>query len=116
MSGWTLETLKEHFDQRFSDQDRAVTAALEAAKEATTKAENAADKRFDAANEFRGQLADQASHFMPRTEAEQRLGVLEAAYSRQTGKEDGIGRFGVVLISLGSLLVAAASVAIALFR
>ncbi len=69
ISGWTVDTLKEHlesmaaaydrrYEQRFEAQEQAVTAALNAAKEAVQKAEVAAEKRFDAVNEFRGQLAE----------------------------------------------------------
>ena len=39
MSQWTIETLKELMEQRFIDQDKAVQAALQAAKEAVAKAE-----------------------------------------------------------------------------
>jgi hypothetical protein len=67
------------YQQRFDAQEKAVRDALAAAKEAVTaaltaadraviKAEDAATKRFDAVNEFRGQLADQAAGFMPRAE------------------------------------------------
>lgn len=126
-SGWNLETLKEHLlalmaerdqrnQQRFDGQEKAVVAALHAAKEAVDKAETASNKRFDASNEFRQQLSDQAATFMPRREAEQRLGVLESQANRQGGKEDGMGRFGAILISIASLLVAAISGAVVIFR
>lgn len=52
-------------------QKEAVAAALNAAEKAVLKAEGAAEKRFDATNEFRQQLGDQAREFMPRREAEQ---------------------------------------------
>jgi hypothetical protein len=74
-AGWTVETIKEHFDaileqkdtrdqQRYDASqkaleaallaaDRAVQAALQAAKEAVQKAEMAADKRFELLNELR---------------------------------------------------------------
>jgi hypothetical protein len=77
--------------QRFEDQDKAVLAALAAqekavaaalaaqekssaaalasADRAVTKAELAAGERFASVNEFRAQLADQASTFMSRPEA-----------------------------------------------
>jgi hypothetical protein len=48
-------------------------------EKAITKAEIANDKRFDAVNEFRSQLADQARTFMPRTEAVQ---LADAATAR----------------------------------
>ncbi len=76
MNGWTLETLKEHYDSRFDAQEKAVMAALAAAEKAVIKAETAAERRFESVNEFRGQLTDQAATFMPRLEAEQRIGQL----------------------------------------
>jgi|SRR6476646_172342 len=57
-------------------QDKNTQAALVAAKEAVIKAEVAAEKRFESVNEFRAQLSDQATTFMPRVEAEQRLRAL----------------------------------------
>lgn len=80
-SGWTLDTLKIHFDQRFDSSDGATKLALDSAKEATAAALNSAEKaidkqeiadekRFESQNAIREQLRDQASTFMPRTEAE----------------------------------------------
>lgn len=54
----------------FAAADRAVAAALESAEKAVGKAELASERRFEAVNEFRAQLADQAGTFMPRIEAE----------------------------------------------
>jgi hypothetical protein len=48
--------------------ERAVQTALLAAEKAVTKAEIAANARFDSVNEFRAQLADQASTFVSRGE------------------------------------------------
>ena len=98
VSGWTVDTLKEYADRRlqsiseyndrrFADQEtavqaallaakEAVAAALTAAKEAVDKANLAGEKRFDAVNEFRGQLADQTATLIPRSEAEQRMQTL----------------------------------------
>lgn len=50
-------------------QAEKVKLALDAADKAVSKSEASMEKRFDAVNEFRGQLADQARTFMPRTEA-----------------------------------------------
>lgn len=49
-------------------QKTSVDAALVAADRAVAKADVANEKRFDAVNEFRAQLNDQAKTFMPRTE------------------------------------------------
>lgn len=58
----------------FNAADKAVTAALDAASRAVEKAEKASEKRFDAVNEFRGQLSDQITTFLPRAEAELSIG------------------------------------------
>src|SRR5688572_23666498 len=80
VSAWTIDSLKEHmetrfreadgrYDQRFRDQDKAVNAALVSAEKAVSKAEAASERRFEAVNEFRATLADQASTFITRVEA-----------------------------------------------
>lgn len=63
--------------QRFEAQEKAVAAALTAAGQAVQKAEVAAEKRFDAVNEFRAQLSDQAGTFMPRAETEIRFTAMQ---------------------------------------
>lgn len=78
VSGWTTDTLKSHIDRRFEDQEKAVAAALEAAKEAVIKAEAAAEKRFDSVNEFRKSLSDQTATFIPRNEYDVQHKSLEA--------------------------------------
>lgn len=72
--------------------ERAVATALLAAEKAVNKAELAANARFEAVNEFRAQLADQAATFMPRTESIQRheqnaekVAALEARHSADVG-------------------------------
>ena len=111
-SGWTIDTVKAHLerliqeegayrDERFraSDKavesaliqaDKAVQAALLAAEKAVNKAETAAEKRFESVNEFRAQLADQASTFMPRTEAESRSAALAEKTDDLGARVDGL--------------------------
>jgi small-conductance mechanosensitive channel len=110
---WDVYSLKEYvlallnerlryYDQRFSEGERAVTAALQSQKEIATmalnnaeravaKAEMAAEKRFDAVNEFRATLADQQRTLMPRAEAEIELkgmkALLEKLETRLTERE-----------------------------
>ena len=60
--------LSSQLDRRFMDSERAVGAALAAAKEAVLKAETASERRFEGVNEFRAQLNDQARTFMGRNE------------------------------------------------
>jgi hypothetical protein len=75
----TLVALKVMLDERYATQTKALDAAFKAAEQAvavalanaekaTVKAEMAADKRFDAVNEFRQVLTDQTATFLPRTE------------------------------------------------
>jgi len=82
---WTLEAFKEYAESRFEGIQREVKLALDAAQTAVTKAETATEKRFDAVNEFRGQLSDQAASFMPRELAEGRLAAIERWQSKLVG-------------------------------
>lgn len=75
-SGWSVDTLKAHIDQRFIDNDKAVALARQADKEAVLKAEVASEKRFESVNEFRGQLSDQTATFIPRKEADSRFEAM----------------------------------------
>lgn len=52
----------------FAAQKEAIAAALAAQEKAVAKAELAAGDRFEAVNEFRGQLADQVLTFMTKVE------------------------------------------------
>jgi hypothetical protein len=101
-SQWTVDTLKNHYDQkfidnnafidrRFADADKALTAALNAAKEAVGKAETAATKRFESVNEFRAQLSDQVATFLPRTEADIRFTSLSDKIDTNTSSIDRTG-------------------------
>jgi hypothetical protein len=87
---WTLEALKEHLEKvlaankaqietlvaindekygtRFDAMEKATQAALKSAEQAVLKAEAAAERRFDAVNEFRATLSDQQRNLMPRQE------------------------------------------------
>lgn len=87
-SGWSVDTLKAHVDQRFVDndkavqaalvsQEKAVAAALAATKEAVSKAEAASEKRFESVNEFRQTLSDQTASFLPRPEYDANHKALE---------------------------------------
>lgn len=72
--GWTLATLKEHFDAlRLADKEavatalnaaeKATNAALEASEKAIGKAEIAANNRFDAGNEIKGAMENAQKSF-----------------------------------------------------
>jgi len=81
LSGWTVETLKELVDQRFAHVDQRIVDArhsVERAEDAATATRVYTETKN---NEFRGQLADQASSFMPRAEADQRYSTTVEALS-----------------------------------
>lgn len=63
-----IKQLNILLDERSITQEKAVAAALSATREAISKSEVATEKRFESVNEFRGQLADQTSTFLPRPE------------------------------------------------
>jgi hypothetical protein len=120
--GWTVDTLKEHVDQRFLDQQTAVNAALVSAEKAVTKAEvNGAEWRASA-NEWRGAMTDRDAKFATREQVEalsQRVNMnQEALIKLQAGTEGGRSqrtttadawRLGLLmlggLVALGALAV-----------
>jgi len=88
--GWTVETLKSHFEQRFIDVDKAVNAALAAAKEAVAAALAAAEKAREqaaadnqawraSANEWRGSMQDREVRFATRTEMDAKFSAVDVA-------------------------------------
>lgn len=127
VSAWTIDSLKEHFEtrfaetdhryeQRFNDQDKAVNAAMNSAEKAVTKAEAASERRFEAVNEFRATLADQASHFISRTEAlaradanAEKIDALQARLDRIEGNKGGLKdgwSYLVGIVGLASTVIA----------
>lgn len=127
-SGLTIDTLRllieakmaesdRRYEQRFLAQQTSVDVAIAAAKEATTKAENATEKRFEGVNEFRAQLNDQAGTFISRNEANTRMDSLAEKITdisdrlnllagRDAGKIDSRG----VMIAAVGLMIATASI------
>lgn len=59
-------------EQALAERDRRYEQRFQAQSEAIAKAEAANEKRFEGVNEFRDQLRDQATLFMPRAESESR--------------------------------------------
>jgi ElaB/YqjD/DUF883 family membrane-anchored ribosome-binding protein len=82
---WTISTALNHLlslrdgdnlrhEQRFVAQERAVEAALYAARTATEKADTATEKRFESVNEFRAQLKDSQGQYISRVEVNALVG------------------------------------------
>lgn len=78
-SGWTVDTLKQHFDElREADQtalkaalasaEKAVAAALAASKEAVNKSELSNTKLFEAANQVKATFGDELNKKVDRSE------------------------------------------------
>ena len=80
---WNVYSLKSYVDQRFLDSDKAVSAALQAAKEAVGKAEIATEKRFDALSDEADRRAEDLSD---------KIGHLQTAISQGDGVTSGEDR------------------------
>lgn len=81
------------YQQRFEAQTLAINAAMAAAEKAVSKAEAANERRFDAVNEFRATLADQAGQFVTKVELNglvERFTDLVARVDRSEGKSGGM--------------------------
>lgn len=120
------------YQQRFESQEKAVNAALIAAKEAVNaalsaaqtavnKAEIANEKRLDNQNEFRGQLKDQAASLMPRAEAdahfqsiEKELKRVSDAVAAGTGRFEGVQWMWGILGALFGGIIAIISIGLSL--
>lgn len=103
VSGWTVDTLRMYMqeqimetradvtaqfaamnrllDERQQAAEKSVKTALISAEKAANKLEAVVDRRFENMYEFRQQLADQASTFMPRTEAVILISAVEEKLS-----------------------------------
>lgn len=81
-------TQTKALDAAFASAEKAVQAALAAAETAVAKAEAASDKRFDAVNEFRGQLADQSRTFITRDESLSRHDRSAEAMAEMSKRHD----------------------------
>lgn len=116
-----FETQEANLITAITAQEKAVAAALQAAKEAVLKAEIAAEKRFDAVNEFRGQLADQARSFMPRAESEltaqalsEKIDNIQGLLGSIGGRSEGVNAVVGFVIGAAGVFVAVAAVVIAI--
>lgn len=134
VSGWTVDSLHTHLQKQIDaveklheadiEQVRRETAqALANADKAVSKAEAQAEKRFEAQNEFRGQLADQTKTFITRDTYEAhhealsgRVGVLENLVTTLVAEKRGgvdrvnsiyaLGGFVSVVLVVGTVLAA----------
>ncbi len=121
-SGWTIETLRLYLEQRIDAVAMTASVAAQTADKAVSKAEVAAEKRFESVNEFRNTLSDQQRNLMPRDEANIRFDsltheirgaqrILEGMRAEQKGVVGGWGYsvgvigFLLTLVTLGVLVM-----------
>jgi hypothetical protein len=115
------------YEQRFKAMDEKTSLALTASEKAVSKAETATEKRFDAVNEFRGTLSDQARLLIPREEVnarfisyDQKVEALKEQISKdisslKESRSEGAGRTATWAVVFGlAIVVANAMLAIAL--
>lgn len=121
-SGWTVETLKEHFekmidgerranDQRFSAQEKAIETAEHNRDIAINKAEASIEKKSDIAYVKISDLQRTLTELMPRLEAESRfkglvdkIDDLKESRSESKGKGTGWIESKATLFSMVSLI------------
>ena len=122
----TTDELMKERDRRymalFAASDAAVAAALTASHEATSKAESAAEKRFEAVNEFRTTLSDQATLFLNRSEYDvaianvtERVRDLSSRMDRSDGKGAGLNAGWGYLVGGVGFFVAVVALAFNIF-
>lgn len=95
--------------------EREITT--QAQMDAIIKAERSTEKRFEAVNEFRAQLADQATSFLPREVAESELAALRKQVNtiidRQNygrGVKSGAGELRDHAVSNANLILATVAI------
>src|ERR1700691_4940343 len=107
------------YEQRFKAMDEKTSLALTASEKAVSKAEIATEKRFDAVNEFRGTLSDQARLLIPREEVnarfaafDQKIGGIKKHFSKdiaglKESRSEGVGRYAtwIYIIGIGLLIL-----------
>ena len=93
---WTLDSLKVHLESLISASERAAAERFAAQNIALNRADSANEKRLDSVNEFRAQLRDQATSFLPRDEysarheqLSQRILTIETRVLQMTAQSDG---------------------------
>lgn len=67
-SGWTVDTLKDHLESLRDADEKAVNAALTAAKEAVLKAEETAKETLKSHNDLIRQSRDRDSTYATKTD------------------------------------------------
>jgi chromosome segregation ATPase len=110
-------------DAKFEAARESRATAIESQRQAILKSEASIEKRFDAVNEFRSQLAEQAASFMPRQEADIRykaiegqLNILQDRINTAAGRMGGYNSGWGYLMSIVAGLFAFAALIISMWK
>jgi hypothetical protein len=110
--------LEKLFETRVAALEKSIIVALASAEKAVLKAEGASENRFQAVNEFRGQLADQTATLLPRREFEammkslaDRVDILSAGAQSRAGRDGGISSAWAALLGIAALVSTCVAVA-----
>jgi len=97
---------------RFESLEKQLIASIDDQRRAITKAETAADRRFDGVNEFRASLSDQQRTLIPRLEFEamrdamvEKIATLERQLLSQTTRSSTWNQGWLLIVSIGSLIL-----------
>jgi hypothetical protein len=108
-----MDERDRRYEDRFTAMDEKTGLALTSSEKAVAKAETATEKRFDAVNEFRGQLKDQAATLLPRSEASvefislrKDLEELKKSVTMSQGRTSGFNASWGIAISIALLAIA----------
>lgn len=122
-SGWTIETLKEHIDQRFNDNDKAVKTALDATEKAANNLASELKQYKAESNEWRGAMNDKDKLLTRTTETERieadvkKLQLWEAKLSGMATQQDVNRALLVAVISaIGTVLSICIGIAAIILR
>jgi hypothetical protein len=97
-SGWTLETLKEHYDALREGDQRAIQTALDAF-----------EKRMDSVNEFRKTLSDQQGTFARKEAVDIEINNIKTRLDQSQGRGAGIKDLAGWIVSGVVAIVAVAA-------
>lgn len=120
VSGWTVDTLRSHFERVLAERDLRYQSQRADDKEAVKTALAANDRRLDGMNEFRKSLSDLESTLMPRSESttrwesvSERVNELKSRVDAMVGENMGGAEVRRALLAIAAVLVASVGVGVA---
>lgn len=108
---------KEFILSLMEERDKRYAARFDAIERSTHKAETALERRFESVNEFRAQMADMQETLARRAEVdlrfdgiEKRVTDLATLMTSLKGRDTGIQMAGALVLSVITVVLAAAGV------